>query len=154
MEFAIEPTRLSLSVRITSLMKCEFTLRSRSETERRKFICNRLGASSRMCWKVGSSTVPSKRGLSGRGHGGARFPIEQRHFSKEISRLNKPERFLLTAPAGFGDFDGPFPDEIKQIARVAFAKNDLACVQLNEAHIGRNLIEQIGFDAFKEPILR
>ena len=62
MELAIAPTRLSLSVRITSLMKCEFTLRSRSETERRKFMCKRLGASSRMCWKVGSSTVPRSVG--------------------------------------------------------------------------------------------
>src|SRR5437868_5551069 len=61
-EFAIDPTRLSRSLRMISVMKYEFTLRMRSAIERRKFMCNRLGASSRMCWKVCSLTAPSRVG--------------------------------------------------------------------------------------------
>jgi hypothetical protein len=48
-ELAIEPTRLRRSPRMISVMKCEFTLRIRSVIKRRKFMCRRLGASSRIC---------------------------------------------------------------------------------------------------------
>ena len=65
---------------------------------------------------------PEQSRLSGRGHGGAGLPIEQRHFAEEISRLDKPECLLLTAPAGFRDLHGPFADEIKQIPWIALAK--------------------------------
>ena len=51
---------------------------------------------------------------------------EQGHFAKEVSRLNESERLLLTAPAGFRDLDRSFADEIKQIPRIALAKNDFA----------------------------
>jgi hypothetical protein len=80
--------------------------------------------------------------------------LEQRHFAKEISRPNKPECFLLTAPAGLRNLHGPFSDEIKQVPGIALAENDFACVKCNEANIGRNLIQQIGFEAVEEAILR
>ena len=106
-----------------------------------------------MCWKVGSIDCPEERRFDRRGHGGAGHPIEQRHLAEEISRLDKPECLLLTAPAGLRDLYGPFADEIQEIARIALTKNDLACVQLNDMNVGRNLLEQIGFDALEEPIL-
>ena len=101
MEFAIDPTRLSRSRRITSVMKCEFTLRSRSETERRKFMCTRLGASSRMCWKVSVVYRPEEGRLRRGRHRGTRLAVEQRHFAEEIARLNERERFLFAAAALF-----------------------------------------------------
>ena len=42
----------------------------------------------------------------GRGrHGGARLPVEQRHFAEEVSRLNERERFLIAAAPELGDLD-------------------------------------------------
>jgi hypothetical protein len=92
--------------------------------------------------------------LGRRGHGGTRRTIEQTHFAEEVSRLDKPECLLLAVPAGFRELHGPLTDEIKQIPRVPFSKNDFACVELNDPDIWHNFVEQIGFDTGKEPVLR
>ena len=104
-EFAIDPTRLSRSLRMISVMKCEFTERMRSVTERRKFMCNRLGAEFQDVLESLFLNRAKQSRLRRRCHRGMWLTAQKRIFSKEVSGLNVIEDFLTAASALFGNFD-------------------------------------------------
>ena len=151
-ELAIVPTRLRRSVRISSVMKCELIPRSRSTTERRKFMCRSRGAFSRMRAKADAIDAPEDRGLRGRRLRGARLAVDQRHFAEKIARLNEAERLLLAAATDLRDPHRALDDEIKAVARFAFVEDHIVEVEMEQVDIGTDIADQSRRDSRKEPV--
>src|SRR6187455_1431771 len=54
--------------------------------------------------------------------GGTRLTIQESHLSEEIARFDETECLLTTAPAGLGDLDRSFANQVERISRIAFVE--------------------------------
>src|SRR5256885_16994287 len=86
-------------------------------------------------------------------HRRMRLTAQERHFAEKVSGLNVIEHFLPPAATLLGDFDRAFAYQIKRVAQVAFLKNDIAALELQNVDVGPDSFQHLRADALKEPDL-
>src|SRR4030081_1368257 len=83
-----------------------------------------------------------------------RLTAQERHLAEKVSGLNVIEHFLPPAATLLGDFDRAFAYQIKRVAQVAFLKNDIAALKLQNVDVGPDSFQHLCADALKETVLR
>src|SRR5438046_6742619 len=69
-------------------------------------------------------------------HRRMRLAAQERHFAEKVSSLNVIEHFLPAATTLLGDFDRAFAYQLKRVAQVAFFKNDITALELQDVDVG------------------
>src|SRR5437764_4013662 len=86
-------------------------------------------------------------------HRRMQLTAQQRHFAEKVSSLNVIEHFLPAAATLLGDFDRAFAYQIKRVAQVAFFKNDITALELQDVDVGPDSFQHLRPDALKEAVL-